>query len=875
MIKKIETSPLTAVIFTPKTSITDKYKAVLQFSKVVYLMYDEFLTDMVQIFKLSSKFCTNPELFNGKMCKHFNLHFLYFEITENYILMEYIKNGEQTNTLPPPPETLVMNGKYKKLRKKEDLIETYIFHNTKSNKTLSATSVVADFETANINGEYGCISYSIGSTSQSFFLTTTSLNTNDIVIEHFFEQIAELCKSKKGIHVYFHNLNYDGSYILKWMLKNKFTQLINNEDLYNKSFKIIYGNGIIQIETMINNKNIRISDTYRLMPLSIDAISKSFDSDIILKKSDTSFDYEKERYIAEKYNINEIAYCINDVVVASYIIPFFKKSIYGRVGITSAGTAYNEFKLSIIHGWKNTNNLMYFLQQMQKENELNGVILKFFTRRKNNKDILRDYYGENIEMGETLDETLKFIKNYKTNEPELEKYTPYYIFLKNKGYTDFEIMKLLNDNFDKSKRRKKKIEELFLEIFPNITENEDIFLRKSYYGGICSINPQYTGVQVDGIGCGIDINSSYPDKMVNKPMPYGYGRKMNANETIEFINTPEPNTTALIHVFGHVEMKKGEIPLFIDRGFLNNNTIYNGIIDRYITIAEYELLFKIYNAKIEIMGGYKFKTLNNIFYSYYKRYFKLKNDYAGTNLKPIVKILLNSLYGKFGENLHIRNGFVTICELESGALSFKEIDDEKKDCINTKYLPIAIFTTSYARSQLVGTAHKLNIIGSNVIYCDTDSIYFMCEKWNVKNGELCVNGNDTGININSDILGNWDVDDYSIKSMVAYAPKRYGVIYSNGSKKIKCAGINKNISKDFDINDLKYDNLHTTLQSSMGENGRRLRKKMKSLSYKNNIYLSENGTSIITDKYLQIGEIVEDTVHQKQKVRGIIYEKTN
>ena len=65
-----------------------------------------------------------------------------------------------------------------------------------------------------------------------------------------------------------------------------------------------------------------------------------------------------------------------------------------------------------------------------------------------------------------------------------------------------------------------KTKEEYEKVFPQLTDEEDEYCRKSYRGGYCYLNPKHFNVMQDKM-ISLDINSMYPAQMLHKPLPYG------------------------------------------------------------------------------------------------------------------------------------------------------------------------------------------------------------------------------------------------------------------------------------------------------------------------------------------------------------------
>ena len=181
-------------------------------------------------------------------------------------------------------------------------------------------------------------------------------------------------------------------------------------------------------------------------------------------------------------------------------------------------------------------------------------------------------------------------------------------------------------------------------------------------------------------------------------------------------------------------------------------------------------------------------------------------------MKLIAKILLNSLWGKFGQKDDLATTeyytdpdkwFRLLAKHITGEIMLKNetmIDentiyvqyvskDTKTSSLNTTNLALAAFVTAQARLRLYSELYKL---GTRAIYCDTDSIIFHYDKdkYNIPEG---------------DMLGEWEPEtDSPIIEVLALAPKSYAYKCLDGSGDIKCKGItlNYNNSKKFNHNSL-------------------------------------------------------------------------
>lgn len=98
--------------------------------------------------------------------------------------------------------------------------------------------------------------------------------------------------------VYFHNLKFDGEFIISWLFKHGFTHVIDRKDLADKTFTtlisdkgIFYTMKIVFEKTKHKTNYIELYDSLKVLPFSVDKIAKGFNLPI----GKGSIDYKKPR----------------------------------------------------------------------------------------------------------------------------------------------------------------------------------------------------------------------------------------------------------------------------------------------------------------------------------------------------------------------------------------------------------------------------------------------------------------------------------------------------------------------------------------------------------------------------------------------------
>ncbi len=270
----------------------------------------------------------------------------------------------------------------------------------------------------------------------------------------------------------------------------------------------------------------------------------------------------------------------------------------------------------------------------------------------------------------------------------------------------------------------------FNKYFPILDFTIDNDIRKSYKGGFTFLNEIYKEKEV-GRGLVLDKNSMYPAKMKNEYLPFG--------DPLFFEGRYEEDKLYKLYIqcFScSFELKEGKIPslqIKNNPSFVPNEYVKSSegdIVTLYLTNIDLELFMEQYNVRdITWHNGWKFKALKGLFTNYVdywtERKIQAKKDNNNV-LYIISKLMLNSLYGKFGLNPRVRGKYPYLNE--EGIVKYRLGEEEIRNSI---YVPTATFITSYARSDIVKTSqaikdYTINKYGIDYyIYSDTDSIHML------------------------------------------------------------------------------------------------------------------------------------------------------
>lgn len=422
-------------------------------------------------------------------------------------------------------------------------------------------------------------------------------------IKSFFDELSTL---EENVVVYFHNLSFDGEFIMWYLLREgyNYQQDLKESNTFKTFEPIIDEMGsIYQIKVRLENTHyVEIRCSYKLFPKSIADIGEM----VGVKKLNETHNYDeiKNYNSIDELTEEEKMYINNDVTIMCRLIKYLNE--VGINGITMSSSAY---------------------------------------------------------------------KNWRMDKYQLCKH------------------QMIKD------------------------ENEDIndIVRKSYRGGITKVNPKYAGVDIyDAMS--FDVNSLYPSVMYDNPMPIGMGK---IYDNIKDCKKDRRFLYICVVVVIKAKVRNGYHPFIGSQsGFSYSRKYeYKDELDNvvlYLWDKEYELFKMVYDAECYISKVIGYKSANYVFKDYIDRWYKVKENAKTPAERQLAKLMLNSLYGKFGMNdtraSKIPSGF------DEHGIVYNIVDTtgvyyDKK---------IASFITSRAR---VKYATMMQLCGDDYLYGDTDSLY--------------------------------------------------------------------------------------------------------------------------------------------------------
>lgn len=527
------------------------------------------------------------------------------------------------------------------------------------------------------------------------------------------DDFMEWCAyDRQNFKIYFHNLKFDGEFILWWLLDNGFEWVNDKKDRHDKSFTTLITDmgAWYSIEVYFKCYKSRVNkvtfyDSLKILNFSVAQIAEDFN--LPIKKLE--LDYKSDRPKGHILTPHEVDYIRNDVEIMARALDY----MFNDAGLT---------KMTI------------------------------------GSDALSDFKSR--------------CKSFKQYFPELDL------------ETDAEI-------------------------------------RLSYKGGFTYLCDNYLNAETGG-GVTFDVNSMYPAKMVQEYLPIGYP------ERFEGKYEPDPLYNLFVQQLTcSFDIKPGFIPtiqLKRNMSFMPNEYIkstHGELVTLTLASPDLELFFKHYDVdNIVYHGGFKFKSCKGLFDEYinYWTEQKINAKKEGNGAKTrTAKLMLNSLYGKFGLNPRGAKKAPYIGDDETVHQMMLEVEERKPI-----YIPVATFITAYARKYIIESGQKMrewtlkNKGFDGMAYFDTDSMHV------IGINEDDVKELSKDLNIDDYELGAWKLESKFVRAKYI-RQKCYIEQGEDGVINVTVAGFPKKLSHlvTFDNFNLGFSTLNFT-DEEIGDAGRKL-----------------------------------------------------
>lgn len=173
-------------------------------------------------------------------------------------------------------------------------------------------------------------------------------NEDNVIIGTEIESFFLWCMNQKNETIYFHNLKFDGEFLIHHLLDSGFKHVKDRKETESNCFTTLISDSgqFYSIEAYYYKKKRHVKkttfyDSYKLIPFGVKQIAKDFHLPI----SKLELDYQKERPLGYQLTKEEEDYIRNDVkIVAMALHSLFKQ---GFTKITTAANALADYKSKV------------------------------------------------------------------------------------------------------------------------------------------------------------------------------------------------------------------------------------------------------------------------------------------------------------------------------------------------------------------------------------------------------------------------------------------------------------------------------------------------------------------------------------------------
>lgn len=314
------------------------------------------------------------------------------------------------------------------------------------------------------------------------------------------------------------------------------------------------------------------------------------------------------------------------------------------------------------------------------------------------------------------------------------------------GQQAMEDFCITENLFSISRRGKVKVKsgERYEKLFPSMIQQiegagkevtYDDYIRASYKGGWCYVNPAVQGKVLSCPGYVYDVNSLYPSMMHSISGCFYPCGKAHFHKGAPTEAEEKGYHKKKVYYFIHVKMKFHvkhnhfpciqikSSPAYDGTQWLETSVVTNKVTgekidvpaDLYLTCTDWELIKEQYDlSEVKILSTVTFSTFQGLFDRYIDKWMKVKMESEGAK-RAFAKLLLNNLYGKFSTSPVADYQWY---KMEDGKVRYATTRYTDED--RAVYIPVGSAITSWARNFTIRHAQK-NFF--RFCYADTDSLH--------------------------------------------------------------------------------------------------------------------------------------------------------
>ena len=170
-------------------------------------------------------------------------------------------------------------------------------------------------------------------------------NPNNIIIDNNIESFIRFCENNPNIVLYFHNLKFDGEFIISYLFNHGYEFVKDRKEKRDKTFTTLISDmGLfysMEIYFEVKGKKckkITIIDSLKILNMSVDMVAKSFG--LPISKLELDYDTPREKgYILKDYEKEYIKHDVKIMALALDIL--FNQNL---VSMTAGSNGLKDFK---------------------------------------------------------------------------------------------------------------------------------------------------------------------------------------------------------------------------------------------------------------------------------------------------------------------------------------------------------------------------------------------------------------------------------------------------------------------------------------------------------------------------------------------------
>lgn len=258
-----------------------------------------------------------------------------------------------------------------------------------------------------------------------------------------------------------------------------------------------------------------------------------------------------------------------------------------------------------------------------------------------------------------------------------------------------------------------------------LSTEQDKYLRehKLYRGGITFLNPRYKGKMIKKPMYRYDVNSEYPFAMTQINSICGEPYKIPFSKWLKMKKTEREKYEA-IYILTSIsgDVKPNMLGVFYDpfeREFVDNVDIRKPLLMFEREINElahwYELEFTCEYVIVCPKG-------KKIYAPFIEKYYPLKSQATSPTMRKVIKLILNSAYGKLAQRIEVVEGRYTL-NPDTGCVRYEVTGESEEEKSRMSVLDGAL-VTAFARCYILSKIREICPNPSkDFVYIDTDSIH--------------------------------------------------------------------------------------------------------------------------------------------------------